>query len=490
VFADAVWNARRPWVAVLVVFFGAGLVARLFAALTDLGVYWPDEVYQSLEPAHGLVFGTALLPWEFVVGARNWGLPGILAGVMKGFAALGITDPHTSLVGIRVGFALASMGTVLGTFRLSRVVGLSLSSSVVGAAALSAMSLAVYFSPRAMSEVAAALPVVWGLALLLERGRTWRVIAGASLLGLAVLLRIHCGLFAVTALVTLVLMGRRRDAALAFAVLCGWALVYGLLDLATWGRFFHSALLYLRFNVVEGRAADWGVQPPAYYTKHLVSSLGALWVALATFAVLGARSAAAVVIPAALFLGAHIALPHKELRFIVPILPLVCVGAAAGLEVVARWRPVAGLVGAVLVLGVSARSLATHRELTFWQVGRVSEAGSAWDSGGPVTRLLFRAGREPSLCGVGLVGWYRHTTFAYTALHRDVPFYEAPLPPVESGFYDVVIAPVGQQPGTVMAREGDFELVRLTERPCVKDPGWEPYLDERTARLAKDPTAL
>ncbi len=487
---SALWNAHRPWFAVLALFLALGLAARLHAALTDLGVYWPDEVYQSLEPAHRLVFGTALLPWEFVVGARNWLLPGLIAGVFALSSALGVRDGQQLLLVVRVLFALTSFGTVLGVLRLGRALDLAWPATVAGAAALSAMSLDVYFAPRALGEVAAALPVTWGLGLLLHRGRRWHVVAGASLLGLAVLLRIHCGLFAVSALVGLALAGRRRDALVAFGVLCGWALAYGVLDLVTWGRFLHSAQLYLRFNVLEGRAADWGVQPPAFYTKHLVSSLGALWVVLATVSVVGLRRAAFVAVPAALFLGAHIALPHKELRFIIPILPLVCVAAAAGLDVLGRLRPALGVCGAALLLGLGARSLASHRDLTFAQVGRLSETGSAWDSGGPVTRLLFLAGRQARLCGVGLVGWSRHTTFASTALHRDVPFYEEPLPAADLGFYDVVIAPAGRQPGTVLGRVEGFELVRLPDRPCAKDPAYEPYLDERTARLAKDPSAL
>ena len=32
--------------------------------------------YQSLEPAHRLVFGYGMLAWEFIEGARNWALPG------------------------------------------------------------------------------------------------------------------------------------------------------------------------------------------------------------------------------------------------------------------------------------------------------------------------------------------------------------------------------------------------------------------------------
>ncbi len=43
------------------------------------GIHYPDEVMQSLEQAHRLVFGSGLVPWEFRDGARSWLLPGMLA---------------------------------------------------------------------------------------------------------------------------------------------------------------------------------------------------------------------------------------------------------------------------------------------------------------------------------------------------------------------------------------------------------------------------
>ena len=43
------------------------------------GVFWPDEVHQSLEQAHRLVFGYGFVPWEYQLGARSWILPGLLA---------------------------------------------------------------------------------------------------------------------------------------------------------------------------------------------------------------------------------------------------------------------------------------------------------------------------------------------------------------------------------------------------------------------------
>src|SRR3954447_8881518 len=46
-----------------------GATLRVYLALTDDGLYWPDEIYQSLEPAHRLVFGYGLVAWEFIDGA-------------------------------------------------------------------------------------------------------------------------------------------------------------------------------------------------------------------------------------------------------------------------------------------------------------------------------------------------------------------------------------------------------------------------------------
>lgn len=482
-------QATRPWKALLAIALVSGAAVRLWLALTDHGIYWPDEVYQSVEPAHRMAFGYSMVAWEFVVGARNVLLPGLIALVLKGLALVHLDQPALYVPLIRIGFALSSVLTVLGVYRLARAVGCSLPSAVVGAVALSWMSLAIYFSPRAMSEVASALPVTWGLALLLETPTRRKLVLGASLLGLAVLLRIHCGLFAAGAVVTLLLQRRRRDAGLVFAVLCGWALVYGLIDLVAWGSFLHSALLYLRFNLIEGRAAEWGTAPPVFYTKYLIRSLGAHWVMLSVLGLLGLRRATPVVVLAILFFLGHLALPHKELRFIVPMLPLLCVAAAAGVEQVLAIRQTAGVAVLLGLLLTSLVSGLTFHSLTMKQIGRHDEA-SAYDAGGPITRLLMAASRQDDLCGLGLLVGSRGATFAYFALHKDVPFYGAPLPDRAQHFFNYVIADDGTEAGTVVATDHGVSLVRLDTGPCVKDATFEPWLDERTRELAHGPESL
>ena len=77
------WTRPLPWRVLLAVGLVTGAAARLWLAFTDHGQYWPDEVFQSIEPAHRMAFGYSMVAWEFVVGARNVLLPGAIALVLE-----------------------------------------------------------------------------------------------------------------------------------------------------------------------------------------------------------------------------------------------------------------------------------------------------------------------------------------------------------------------------------------------------------------------
>jgi hypothetical protein len=67
------------------------------------------------------------------------------------------------------------------------------------------------------------------------------------------------------------MLGRRRPR--AFAALVIGALVpvlgFGLVDLATWGTPWGSFIAYVRFNFIEGRAAEFGTEPWRFYIERL-----------------------------------------------------------------------------------------------------------------------------------------------------------------------------------------------------------------------------
>ena len=48
--------------------FAVAFAARLLPVFAFPGINHPDEVFQTVEQAHRLVFGTGLVPWEFVYG--------------------------------------------------------------------------------------------------------------------------------------------------------------------------------------------------------------------------------------------------------------------------------------------------------------------------------------------------------------------------------------------------------------------------------------
>ncbi|MGH9580752.1 MAG: hypothetical protein ACRD2R_07155, partial [Terriglobales bacterium] len=54
----------------LVGILGAAFALRLGAAQSFPNMLWPDEIYQTLEPAHRLAFGPGIIPWEFREGTR------------------------------------------------------------------------------------------------------------------------------------------------------------------------------------------------------------------------------------------------------------------------------------------------------------------------------------------------------------------------------------------------------------------------------------
>ena len=158
-----------------VVFFGSlavGLLLRAHIVFTDDGINWPDEIYQSFEPAHRLVFGHGLVAWEFLEGARTWAVPGFVAVWLSLCKLVGADSPATYIAVVKLVFSGLSVLAAVGVYRLARGLGARELESAVASATWSLCAFALYFSARAMSENLAAVLLVWGLAMVLDEGAT------------------------------------------------------------------------------------------------------------------------------------------------------------------------------------------------------------------------------------------------------------------------------------------------------------------------------
>lgn len=133
------------------------------------------------------------------------------------------------------------------------------------------------------------------------------------------------------------------------------ALTSVLVDSYFWRRPLWPEGAVFWFNTAENRSSEWGTSPWHWYgTSALPRALlgGAPGVALAA---VGAPPARVAVLTAAAFTVLYSFLPHKELRFLLPVLPLLNVAAAAGLA--SLWRR-GGLAARAFVVGLLAASAA------------------------------------------------------------------------------------------------------------------------------------
>ena len=462
-----------------------GGALRLWLALHDDGIYWPDEVYQSLEPAHRLVFGYGLVAWEFIEGARSWALPGLVAFLLKLCALVGLSEPRQYLTVVKGAFALGALGAVGGTYLLARAYHASKEAAAVGAALFALCAPAIYFAPRAMSETACAVPAVLGLALgLSERGEgRRRAVWAGLLLGLSVLLRLQSAVFCVGLLAILLSRKRWREALAAGASLGVMALVFGWLDHLTWanvpgavfGGWFHSAVKYVQFNLIEGKASGWGVAPWDFYLRHLFLSMPGVALVAAMLACLAFPKARGLFLLTTAFLVLHSRVPHKELRFLYPLLPLWFALAGIGLSALPGWLfRGAAAVAISCALGSAAR----FHTLTFGDLGQYPDRpqASAYDDGGPVNRMLLAAHAQPDLCGLRVdlaaLAW----TGGHSTLHRRVPLYHLGRPPLSSGLFNYLITYASPGlPGVVVAQDAQnpaVVLVRVGSDGCRPDDGY------------------
>ncbi len=395
---------------------GVALVAR--------GRVHPDEIFQALEPAHRLVFGSGDLAWEWSAGLRNWALPGLLAGPLWLLCRLGVRDPRPMALLV---FALCSGWQALGTIYLYRLVE---ERDGAGPARLAGIlqaswgGLAIY-AARPIGDALAIPPLLAALCFTARAARRGDgragILAGLSL-GLAVVLRYPSLVFALPVGGTL-LRSRRPRAILGGAAGLGLALAgLGLLDRATWGQAFFSLRHYLAFNGPAGAAAaTFGARPWWWYGPIFagMAPLPLFWPFAKSLRRPGLAHAAFAAYLAALELH-----PHKEPRFLLPLLPLLAVAAAPEafreLERLRARIPAAGrwLAGGYLAYSLGAASLllpfALNRDVVDGEVA---------------------AGRDPSLGGL-LVDDGPWATGGRFYLQRDVPVRYLDGSEVAAGLHD------------------------------------------------------
>jgi len=459
-------DRRRYWLALSLVLLAA-FALRLGALLLEWDVHHADEVFQVLEPAHRLVFGTGIVAWEWEYGVRSWILPGLFAGIMALARPLG-DDPESYLFAIRVACILVSLAAPAAAFVLGhRRFGLT---GAVLAAALPAIWVdMVYFSSHTLSEPFGAHVWLAGVALAgTLRPRPWQAAIAGALVLLALLIRLQ---LAPVVLLALLWFAWARPAIRAPLLLGAGAMLLlgGVVDTVTWGLPWQPIWRTLELHLVYRVHESFSIDEAWWYGARLVYYLGAGAVVLGALALFGVREAWLIALAALVVLLAHSAIAHKEYRFIYPAIAFASVVAGLGLARVAAaqaspWLPAGAVAGVALV------SLATAVSPGYERYVRQNVE--------PVLPVARAVRALPELCGVGFRTFWSHAG-GHALIHRPVPFYDASTPAswarYHAGFNAVVYdADDKPAPELGFAEVACFRALCVGARPggCAPVPAW------------------
>lgn len=271
---------RSPLGRQLLLVLPVAALPRLWAACVDQGVLWPDEIYQGPEQAHRLAFGYGFVPWEFQQGVRSWIYPGLLGLVFKGLSLLGVVHGLALMIAAKCLMALWALVGIIFAMKLAeRLAGPS--GSLAAGLLLATFPPSLMYDARCTTEAMTG-PLIVAAAYFASEpnhdvaGRanlrvSW---AAGGLAAIATALRPPNGLVLGGLFVT-ALVAKRWRSALHYAAAAGVVIALaGLLDAVTWGSPFHALVGYLHFNLREGKAAQFGVEPFTFYAEVAWTSVG------------------------------------------------------------------------------------------------------------------------------------------------------------------------------------------------------------------------
>lgn len=379
--------AHVPWVIVLL-----ALVVRVAAWVRLVGgSIYPDEFFQTLEPAHVMAFGRGGLAWEWHDGLRTWVVPWFYAAPFRVMDLLGFSGVKHLVLGAEALNLVLSLMLVDAAWRLG-MVGAGVPGARLGAALAAVFPVLLYYAPRTFGDVPSGIAVCMALANIAEIPQSDRPLRAAVRAGLwagaSYAFRFTAPLFFVLPGAWLLWTRRWKPAFTLAGVFLLVVTALGMVDWVTWGEPFQAFRKYFVFNVIEGKARGWGTAPAEWYIAQLFRDLG-----MATFLTLGvmawgARGLGAVGASVVLALTMLSGQEHKEERFMFPVYalmpPMLAVGAW---HLGAAWGRLR--IPAVLALLITVTA---HHALAFKH--------KDWSPDGDPHEALYAAARQPDVRGI------------------------------------------------------------------------------------------
>jgi phosphatidylinositol glycan class B len=310
----------------------AGLAVYTLTAFASQGYLQSDEHFQVLEFADYKLGITpaADLPWEFQQQIRPALQPALALGVIQLARAGGLFNPFMQAFLLRL--ITAVLAILLYAWMSHRFPPDSSDESA--GRMLLALTILLWFVPtlsvRFSSENWSGLAFLAGLGLLLlaspdDRRSALRSGAAGLLLGLSFVFRFQM-VFAIAGVAAWLALHRHVRRTHAAAIIAGGlgAVAIGIAaDHWFYGNLVFTQWQYFQANVLQGKAAKFGVSPWWFYLPTFVmAAIPPISLVLLLLVGYGVYRNARHVFTWALipFVLAHVLVGHKELRFLFPML--------------------------------------------------------------------------------------------------------------------------------------------------------------------------
>ena len=300
----------------------------VLTALFSVGHHQSDEHYQVLEFAQYKLghISADELPWEFNEKIRPSLQPWITVMLVKGLNAIGITDPFRLttflrlLSGILMWLIIKNFNKLLNDtyFPDSRW-------ALIFSGCAFFLWYVPYISVRFSSENYSTICFLLGLYFLIKnKHRFWYLVLIGTCFGFSILFRYQLGVAIVGVFAWLLFVEKKRiQEIMAIAGAMVLVLIFGTyLDYLFYGEFVIAPLNYLNVNLIEGKAAEFGVKSFWYYLLvFLLVVAPPLSLILPLFFFLGIKKLKHNVIIWSIvpFVLIHFLIGHKEFRFLYPM---------------------------------------------------------------------------------------------------------------------------------------------------------------------------
>jgi phosphatidylinositol glycan class B len=301
------------------------LIAHLICVWFSIGFHHPDEHFQLIEFANFKCGYTPLekLPWEYTEQMRPGLQPLMVYLLLKPYYAIGLSNPYHFTTLLRFLSALMALITawhfhkaIVGQIKSLFLQKVHLILSVLGWGL-------VYLHVRFSSENWSAIAMAWAIIMLWKQDKKSFWLLGLFA-GLSFVFRFQ-SIFMIGGIGLWMLIIDKTKWINILKVAAGFMLAFAIGTICEYwlyGEWTISGWNYVYQNVIENKAAKYGLEPWYWYFIQIVQQ------GLSPFSIIMLLSIPAMILyqpkhiltwMMVLFLLGHVVVGHKEFRFLFPL---------------------------------------------------------------------------------------------------------------------------------------------------------------------------